>query len=75
MADGDAGTVHEAVDDCVPCPIHLVVAVRGGYPREGVAAFARRHPHLPLSWFPTGHAVEGELAALLRALAREIRPE
>ena len=79
MASGDAGTLHEEVYNRLPCPIHLVVAERGGYPRDGVAAFARRHPHLPRSWFPTGHAVEGELpdelAALLRALAQETRRE
>jgi pimeloyl-ACP methyl ester carboxylesterase len=78
MAYGDAGSLHEDIYDRVPCPIHLVVAARGVYPRDGVEAFARRHSQLPLSWFPTGHDVEAEmpaeLAALILAFAANIRP-
>lgn len=79
MAYGAAGSLHEEVYDRVPCPVRLVVAERGVYPRAGVEAFARRHPELPLSWFPTTHGVEAEapaaFAALILALAAEARPD
>lgn len=78
MAYGDVGSLHEDVYEWVPCPIHLVVAERGVYPREGIEAFARRHPELPLSWFATGHGVEdempGELAGVILELAARVRP-
>ncbi len=70
MAFGDAGSLHEDVYGRVPCPVHLVVAERGVYPRDGVEEFARRHPELPLSWFPTTHGVEDEAPAELAALIR-----
>jgi pimeloyl-ACP methyl ester carboxylesterase len=78
MAYGDAGSLHEDVYARVPCPIHFVVAERGVYPRDGVEAFARRHPDLPLTRFATTHGVEAEapaeLAALIRAFAAETHP-
>ena len=79
MAYGDAGSLHEDVYERVRCPIHMVVAERGVYPRDGVEAFARRHPELPLTWFATTHDVEAEapaeLAALILALAEDARPD
>ncbi len=79
MANGDSGSPHEDVYDRVPCPIHLVITERGVYPPSGAEAFARRHPQLPLTWFPTTHGVEeeapAELAALILAFAAEAQPE
>ena len=78
MAYGDAGSLREDVYDRIACPIHLVVAERGVYPREGVEVFARRHPTLRLTWFPTTHGVEAEmpreLAALILAFAADTQP-
>ncbi len=71
MAYGDSGSLREDIYERVPCPIHLVVAERGVYPRDGIEAFAQRHPQLPLSWFPTSHSVESEMPRDLAALILE----
>ena len=72
MAYGDVGTLHEDVYDHISCQVHLAVAVRGVYPRDGLLAFARRHPQLPITQFPTSHDVEAEAPAALAALILDV---
>lgn len=78
MAYGATGSLREDVYDRVACPVHIVVAERGVYPRRGVDAFAQRHPELPITWFPTNHSVESEmpsqLASLILTFAARVRP-
>ncbi len=78
MAYGDGGSLHEDVHERITCPVRLVVAEQGVYPRERIEAFAHRHPHLPITWLPTGHDAQAErpreLAALILSCAADTRP-
>jgi pimeloyl-ACP methyl ester carboxylesterase len=78
MAYGATGSLREDVYDRVLRPVHIVVAERGVHPRNGIEAFAQRHPALPITWFPTSHAVArempSELASLILTFAARVRP-